>query len=468
MMDDKNLTYGKIDCEIYDISYEVPQFFLDYLSLQRTKDIMPVMFKLAHADVNANKDNFQEIEMLKAIKTPNHKPLDWEHDRKDAIGTIIKSFFVKVRYNQIADVVSCDDSEDRILSAMNNEVNIDAQYGFAKTITAYASDNSLGVSELIPIKENEKSFILVIGTVWSQIHSDRAKLMISRSKNMNLKWSMEAFFQDEECSNCGNTSVGKSKEDYIQCECMKKRFDIPEYSRILRGITFAGAGVVIDPADSLADNLAIGENKNKNVEVAEMEPFMTFESKEQLEAYILERTKEGSMEEELSSLKETVASLTEQNSALGVELEESKAQLVEKETEFSAKLSECIGEIDELKNVVAAFKAKEKEELGLSRLNELKTAGMSIASDKESLFAVELSEKSEEQYNSFLDIISSTFTAASKVKVEEEVESAASIPSDLTGSDIEDEDLTTAAVTGNEEDKLDKLFAKSSNIRLGR
>ena len=481
---------------------EVPKFLADYAKIHRTPDIIPVMFKLAHANKNSNLDIFREIEMLKAIKTPVNKPLDWEHNREDSIGTIVKAFFVKVRNDSIVDIISSDDSQDVVDAAIadletgNLEEDGESAYASlifakkhegsptsptAKAMLEYCGASDISPEDIISISKGEKSFILALGVVWSEANKAKARQMVERNSDSELYWSMETFLNSYECEDCG--AIVTSRRD-VECDHLKNRF-VTGTGRIVKDLIFAGAGVTTDPADSQASNVALGSKskapkesqakKNTKVEVlADMENFMVFATEAEYNAHVDKLTDELHLAKEKEALEKEKLSLEEAIASLKEEVNSAKADIEAKESEFEAVLAEKDEKVKELESLVEDFKAKEKKALGEGRLAELRTAGLLVPDESAEKMAKELSDKSEDSFNMLLETVKASTAALEQklAKANKDIENAddvadgdnPSIPNALTTASSNE--ANTSDVSENEdEDEVDRILALASRVR---
>ena len=178
------------------------------------KDLMPVKFKLVHANTNKNKDTFTKEELASAEKTPKHKPIDWQHT-------------------------------DRIIGVM-----LDSSYNEG------AYDEASG--DIL-----EDDYLEIDGVIYKYKFPAYAAEMTKRHEEDDLLFSMEVWFEEAECSVCGGRFA--SSADY--CEHLQGRMmEGSTASRILRGLTFGGAGVVDNPADEDAASVTLGSEDKEEIE----------------------------------------------------------------------------------------------------------------------------------------------------------------------------------------------------------
>ena len=379
---------------------DIPDALLEYANIKRSPDVMPVMFKMVHAAKNANMDKFMEEELEMALPSVMDKALNWEHS-DEFIGHIKKAYLVKT-----------DGKEVQAVVASNGE--------------------TFSGSDLLKADEGEPSYILAIGLVYKHRKSlrDKTVKMENRSKAGTLAWSMETFFQKWECDECHQVFADESEE----CQHMKTRF-VNGTGRILRDLTFVGAGVVEDPADKQATNIAIGaENKEEK-----KMPFKSFETEDELKKFVDEST--AGLKASLATLEADLANSKKELDSVKAETESLKKSLVEKET--IAKTLE-----DEL----AKMRSADKLRIGEARLAELVGAGFVVKPENTVALVKEFSEKSDELWSLFKDTIKASITKPVKTA------DAATVPAALVGNTAEASvDKDKAA---EKSDPLDKLLSR--------
>lgn len=166
-----------------------PEILNQAMGKEKPEDLMLVEFKLCHAGVNNNLDEFLQDEMSKSYETAKFKPINWEHSDKN-IGVIYDSQFVE------------------------------------------GSDD-------------EKSYIKCSGYIWKYKFPEESAEMYSRYVKGSLTFSMETYFKKAECSACNE--LFEKSDDY--CEHLMGRYVDRKTSRKLHDINYGGAGVVKNPAD---------------------------------------------------------------------------------------------------------------------------------------------------------------------------------------------------------------------------
>jgi len=212
-------------------------------------NLMRVRFKLCHANVNANYDEFIYEELLKGYKTSAKQAIAFKHpDKYDkygqhVIGSIDKVYFIDVNTNKVfswnGDEESTNEFDSKILSK---------SYGK---------------------KESETSYVLAEGVVWKDRFPDEAEKMYSDYNKGELFFSMECRFSAAKCSVCEQTFASSE----LYCEHLKNRY-YNGTSRQLLGINFRGAARVPNPADKEAEALLAASKRGfKLIDIIKDENF---------------------------------------------------------------------------------------------------------------------------------------------------------------------------------------------------
>lgn len=304
-------------------------------------DLLPVSFKLVHANQNKNKDIFDAKDLELAKNTPKLKPLNWQH-------------------------------VEPIIGVMYD-------------------------SDYIEASEKEDAHLLVDSVVYKYRYPEYANEIIDRHNNDTLRFSMEVWFKEAECSVCGHTA--SKQDDY--CEHLKNRY-IPgsTSARILRGIVFGGAGVVDNPADVQAESVSLGENHSKeDIMPKNTEGKIVFDTQAELDSFIKEKIDEVSKAEEkdemIENLNTEITNLKTELENVSKELETEKANIV--------KLTE---EKEVIEKEFASFKENlEKEKTLEARIVELVDAGVVIPESTKEKFHESVKEMSEEAYTMYKELL---------------------------------------------------------------
>lgn len=305
--------------------------------LDKQDDLLYIKFKLAHEGFNKNKDGFKSDDLKSSAKSAVLKGLNWEHG-EPVIGIIYSSEFI--------------DSK--------NESN--------------------GVSK----GEKGKDHVVCEAAVWKFRYPELARKMIKRYSQGTLSFSMETYYGGVECSKCGEYFDSDAHSEGQYCEHLNTRFDKSNsdtefVGRYLRKITFAGAGVVEDPADVSAEALALAKN-NERKEVAELSDTKKIEMTEaELASYV-----EKEVEKRLAE-----ASNSKEFEAAKKELDEAKASVKTLTDELSAvktSLEEITKERDTVKSEFDTFKSQiESEKSKASRVKALQDVNFKLPEGEEDM-----------------------------------------------------------------------------------
>jgi len=326
------------------------------------KDLMPVEFKLVHANTNKNKDTFLKEELKKASDTPKYKPIDWQHT-------------------------------DKIIGVM-----LDSSYNEGST--------DKGTGKIV-----EDDYLKVVGVIYKYKFPAYAAEVIKRHENNNLFFSMEVWFDQAECSVC--QAVFEKKADY--CDHLKAR-GLPESTtnRVLKGLTFGGTGVVENPADKDANSISIGEENFDNIKEDNIMPKKTdgqvvFDTEKEFEDFVKERANElVKAQKDEQGVTQLRADLTKSQD----EVNELKTKLTAKDTEITAAKNETVV----VQTAFDVYKSGiEKEKTFQERLGILADAKIKLPEKPEVKDKVmaSIKEMTNEAFNDYLEILK-----ASQGKVE--------------------------------------------------
>ena len=210
-----------VSCEIIDVDSSVDERVRAAKKIEKDKDLMYVKFRYVHEGANKNNDLFLAEELEERHSTAIYKPINLGHKDISIIGSIYDTEFI------------------------NREKS-----------------------------DNGKAAVNIYGVIYKWIFPDAAKEITDRHSKGKLHISMETWFKEAQCSVCGN--IYKNEDDY--CNCLKERYTVANNKRVLKGITFGGAGIVEDPADEDAIALSIAEVKSLKDRVSKREEIRRFES----------------------------------------------------------------------------------------------------------------------------------------------------------------------------------------------
>lgn len=316
--------------------------FLAKAKLNKQEDLLYVAFKLVHEGTNGNKDTFLEAELKKAIKSPILKGLNWAHTNEN-IGVIYDTTFVE------------------------------------------------GTND-------EPAHIVAAAVVWKYKFPHRAAEMLERFTMGKLFFSMETWFDKAQCSTCNGTFGLKEPI----CAHLEARFGAYSTThRILHGINFGGAGVVEEPADKLAEGLALA-NKNKsdtatavaNKTKEGVKNKMDEKAFELLQTQLQEaKTQAKAAEDRVDEAMTDKATAEEELQTAKAKVEDLQTQLETAQAEIQAKqeaLEAAAQEIEQLKKdqeELEGFRAKAAEaaenEKATNRVKALKELGFGPSEDDE-------------------------------------------------------------------------------------
>ena len=178
------------------------------------EDLLCLKFVLCHEGINNNKDGFILEEMQKSFETAIHKDLNVEHS-KNIIGVITTA---------------------RLIEKVEDA-------SFAKYSKA---------EDFIPHIECD-------AVVYQYKFPEEAQDIRDRHAAGNLAFSMETWFKAVHCKKCDATFRDQSG----QCEHITGRFSAAsdeDDARWLIDTTYAGAGVVKNPADKKAKSITVARH----------------------------------------------------------------------------------------------------------------------------------------------------------------------------------------------------------------
>ncbi len=215
LMEDTKKVILEVDGEVVNVDTENEALSnaLAAKKISKDKDLMYLKFRFVHSGANSNNDFFDSKDLEERHTTAIYKPLDWEHDA----GRIIGSFYD-------TEFISEEDTEDG------------------------------------------RAAVDVYAVMYKYMFPDEAEEIKKRHEKGTLRISMETWFDEAECSVCGEKY--DSPIDY--CSHLRTRYSVADHKRILRGITFGGGGIVKNPADKNAKSLSLaskadGQELKENV-----------------------------------------------------------------------------------------------------------------------------------------------------------------------------------------------------------
>jgi hypothetical protein len=312
---------------------------------------------------NLNDDVFLPEEVLDAVikrKSVALKPVNWEHNPEDIIGTMFDSFITDLEGNKI-----------------------EAQEG---------------------VKDFHVVSLSVIWKAISESHFERAQLIAQASEDNSLFVSMEAFFSDFDFL-VGNQIIRRNEETNFLSTVLRANggpgeFQGQDVKRVLRDITFAidldkikipesniiGAYQIqandVKVDEKLMEKIVISEPEKTKTSVSE-EKNMTEDRVKELEAK-LEKA-----EAEKAELAEIIANLDATKASEKIEeLESKKAEMETQISDLETKLAENEKVAEELEKTKASLDEAMKDNEELKSEIEKRDKDARLVSRKTSLAEV--------------------------------------------------------------------------------
>ena len=283
------------------------------------KDLMFVDFMLAHDGTNDNRDEFYTDELDKNYGTAKMKALDWEHEDQRIIGHI---------YN----------------------------------------------AERIKNNEKMRDGVLARSAIYKYRFPEEAAEIKSRHEKGMLRFSIETYFTKAKCSVCGEEY--EDPRDY--CEHLRNRMYSDGVSRGLLNINFAGAGVVVDPADKDSRSIALAKKNNDETNSEEK-----VNKVNKTDGKKTDEQKKGL--KPMSEITETPEFKNAVKAAIDVELE--KLRLNGEVSDAQEKLDKAEAQIETLQE-----KAKADAETAKAELDKIKAEKEKVEKDFED-FKLEVAKK---------------------------------------------------------------------------
>jgi hypothetical protein len=349
--------------------------FFDGVEENKQRDLLYVAWKYVHVGGNKNKDFFTSEALRGAEKTPIYKPLNWLHGEPN-IGVIYDSMYV-----------------------------------------------SGG--------ENEPDYLAVYSAIWKFKYKVFAEEILSRNLRNELYVSMETWFTEITCTECGQHFAAADEVTGNVCPHLMNRMqEGSNVYRILGNICFGGGGVVDDPADELASRLAVA-SKEKDVKEGNntMDQSEKKYTQEELDAKITEAV--ASALEKFKQDSDEAKSIAEKDEKIkGLETDLEKAL---------ALTSTLTAERDSARKEFDDYKIAEAEKVKLqSRVDQLVAKGFKFPdeTEKEKRETVlnTIAIMSDEVFAMFIDNIKSNDDSQSKGS-NNLAQASVRIPSGATGSD---------------------------------
>ena len=416
------------------------------------KDYSTLTSILASTGWNGNSDVFEPKELWKAKKTPIYKKLDFNHNEKDVVGTIIDSYAI----NDDGDIIGDDITEDNLPDSFHI-VNKSILWTFWK-------DEEL---------------------------KDRMENLLSEIAEGKWFVSMEAIF-----NNFDYAIITPDGEELVLARNKKTSFltkhllqygGAGEYQghkigRVLKDFVFVGKGIVKQPANSKSLILSLANSNNFNTHSK-----LDFYSFSLASVYSTD-IKEKEMSEELvKELREQLAeamkisnSLKDENDKLAAivdEFNETKFKNIEAKLET---VEACL--CQEKEKVTATEQALETLK---SKASELENENQKLKNEQvEALKQIKIKERAmilvnagmeenlaKEKANSWIDVDETIFKdyvsvieASKKTKENADTSTIEETSASLV-EDVNEEETIQETEASNEEVKVSsklKEFAKAS------
>lgn len=385
---------------------------------------------LASSNCNKNDDLFLKEELYAARFTPSHKPFNYMHDETDVIGHIIANSLVDADYNLLSDDVKVDElpelfhilthavlyknwSDDELQERMNNIISTLAN--------RYVSMEARFPNFDYGLEKGENKFEII----------QRTEATAHMTKFLRI---------------FGGTGVYNDKK----------------IARVLRSITFAGKGLVDNPANQYS----VIVNANTKSKVLTTEKIMADETRDLLQKQNTEQkdtidkltAQVSDLQKQLSdnsaeALKSEIQKLSDTADAKDTVIDELKTELDNIKTQLSdanTKLEESENKASELQEKFDKMEAKHRQE---SRIAEIVKLGKS--DDEAKTLAEKFEKLDDDTFSSMVD----TLKSIARVEDNDDVESddAEASASDTTLEDAEaesDSDLTGGQTDAEEDDAM--------------
>lgn len=326
-----------ISCPVFKISKMDDKARAGFMGEDRNYDIYNISSILASVGKNKNDDVFLPEEIWAARNTPIYKQVNYMHNEKDIIGTIIDSV---------------------VLDSAGNVIDSEENVGAIKDIATKA----------------------VLWVKWEDPElQDRLLNTIAQIENNEIYVSMECLFKefDYMLTKGGVTSIVKRNKDtafltkYLRIVGGCGEYNGSKIDRILRNFTFSGKALVFDPAN---ERSIIDDSILEKIHLSKSENIMTVQTEDlaaklaDVEAKLakaeseLENHKKSEAAAEIESLKSANEILIKQVAELEALAKEMKDDMANKEKEACAMedemKEECAKKVADAEAKVAEANAK--------------------------------------------------------------------------------------------------------------
>jgi len=440
-------------------------------------DVHHVFSILVSTVWNKNDDVFDKDEVWAARNTPRFKPTNIEHDEKQIVGGITSSWPINADLSLM--------TEETEAAANDEPVELPDLYHLlvASVIYKQWQDPELQAraTELIQAIDDGNKFV----SMECIFHGFDFGVVAPDGQNHILARSEDTAFLSQHLRAYGGTGT----------------FQGHKIGRVLRNITFSGKGFVDKPAnpDSIIfdrNHIFSFANVSKDESLFLNENGVNTDTEDN--SFECNTNKESMMSDQndqIKELKETLATLTEENKELNnklaaanvsqfedkiVALEADVVELTEAKTDLEGKLTEANTTVEglksdlsttatELNEIQANFEKMRKEEKKKKRHASLVEAGLSADEADAKLEAFE--SLNDEQFDAIVQTVSELkpVVASDDVADEEHADEAAADTdevvedaeaseeadsSEVVESDSVDADTSMASTDDSEEDEL--------------
>lgn len=378
-----------INCPVYKIDKadktSENKALAGYMGEDRNYDIYFINSILASVGKNKNDDVFLAEEIWAARNTPVYKQVNYMHNEKDIIGTIVDSV---------------------ILDSAGNIISDESRVGEIKDIATKA----------------------VLWVKWEDPElQDRLLNTIAQIENNEIYVSMECLFKefDYMLTKGGVQSIIKRTKDtafltkYLRIVGGCGEYNGSKIDRILRNFTFSGKALVFDPANErsiIDDEIQLDKSKSENIMTVQTDDLAAkladVEAKLAKAEAELDNQKKSEAAAEIASLKAANEVLIKQVAELEALAKEMKEDEVKKEKEAEASMDEmkeeCSKKVADAEAKVAEANAKlaEIEIAKVTAERKIKLVSANVAEDKAETICKTWASSTEAQFDEIVKLYS--------------------------------------------------------------
>lgn len=379
-----------INCPVYKIdkaNKETPieslKALAGYIGEDRNYDIYFINSILASVGKNKNDDVFLPEEIWAARNTPIFKQVNYMHNEKDIIGTIVDSVVLDSAGNIITDE------------------------------TRLAEIKDIATKAVLWIKWEDPEL------------QDRVLTTISQIENNEIYVSMECLFKefDYMLTKGGVKNIIKRTKDtafltkYLRIVGGCGEYNGSKIDRVLRNFTFSGKALVFDPANErsiIDDNIQLSKSENiMTVQTDDLAAKLAdVEAKLAKAEAELDNHKKSEAAAEIASLKSANEILIKQVAELEALAKEMKEDMEKKDKEACAMedemKEECSKKIAEAEAKVAEANAKlaEFEIAKVTAERKIKLVSAKVAEDKAEQICKTWASSTDAQFDEIVKLYS--------------------------------------------------------------